>query len=138
MKQGDRIVLELTHEQAVVLQKAVELYFRINIGQFNEIKWVLRKHPNNKAEANTQCVNATLDMLRAVFFPTLERGQSFNVECTEDCENAYNLYQAVRYVNAWHENPEGGLGVNFDPPFPIEKPIPKCYLVEEGEDEVDG
>ena len=44
MKPGDRIVLELTDEQAVVLERAVELLFRLHIGQFNEIKFALLKH----------------------------------------------------------------------------------------------
>lgn len=134
MKDGDRIILELTDEQAVVLERAVELLFRLHIGQFNEIKFSLLQHVHDVGEhINFQEIDALLGTMSRLFFPSLRPNESFNVNCCEDCNIAYNIYQAVRYVNAWHHRPEGGIGVNFDPPHYTGVQIPKCYLVKEGE-----
>ena len=134
MKPGDRVILELTDEQAVVLERAVELLFRLHIGQFNEIKFALLQHIHDTGEnVDYQGIDALLDTVSHLFFPALQPHESFNVNCCEDCNVAYGIYQAVRYVNAWHHRPEGGVGVNFDPPHNTGVPIPKCYLVKEGE-----
>jgi len=140
LKPGDRIVLELTDEQAVVLERAVELLFRLHIGQFNEIKFALLKHVHETGvKIDYQNIDALLEAVGHLFFPALRPHESFNVNCCEESNIAYSIYQAVRYVNVWHRNPEGGVGVNFDPPRCTGVPIPKCYLRKEGEDcEVDG
>ena len=140
MKPGDRVVLELTDEQAVVLERAVELLFRLHIGQFNEIKFALLQHVHDTGEnVDLQSIGVLLDTMSHLFFPALRPHESFNVNCCEDCNIAYNIYQAVRYVNAWHHRPEGGIGVNFDQPHNTGVPIPKCYLVKEGEElEING
>lgn len=140
MKPGDRVILELTDEQAVVLERAVELLFRLHIGQFNEIKFALLQHIHDTGEnVDYQGIDALLDTVSHLFFPALQPHESFNVNCCEDCNVAYGIYQAVRYVNAWHHRPEGGVGVNFDPPHNTGVPIPKCYLVKEGEElEING
>lgn len=138
MNSEDRIILELTHEQAEVLERAAELLFRIHIGQLEEIGWELRDQKRKWSSlVNTQMVRAATDMLRAVLFPDLRKGESYNIDTDEACQTAYNIFQAVRYVVAWHANPEGGLGVNFDPPLPNGLPIPKCYVVEGGADDED-
>lgn len=140
MKPGDRVILELTDEQAVVLERAVELLFRLHIGQFNEIKFALLQHISDTGEnVDYQGIDALLDTVSHLFFPALQPHESFNVNCCEDCNVAYGIYQAVRYVNAWHHRPEGGIGVSFDPPHNTGVPIPKCYLLKEGEkSEVNG
>lgn len=140
MKPGDRVVLELTDEQAVVLERAVELLFRLHIGQFNEIKFALLQHVHDTGEnVDLHSIGVLLDTMSHLFFPALRPHESFNVNCCEDCNIAYNIYQAVRYVNAWHHRPEGGMGVNFDQPHNTGVPIPKCYLVKEGEElEING
>ena len=132
MKSGDRVVLELSHEQAVVLERAVELLFRLHMGQFEDIKWALMPRLCG-TEWDPQNINAALELLKMAIFPGLKLGESFNINCCDECNIAYNIYQAIRFVNAWHQNPSGGIGVAFDPPHPTGKPIPKCYLVEEGE-----
>ena len=65
LKPGDRIVLELTDEQAVVLERAVELLFRLHIGQFNEIKFALLKHVDETIRTSTHCskLSATCSFL---------------------------------------------------------------------------
>jgi len=135
---GDRVILELTDEQAVVLERAVELLFRLHIGQFNEIKFALLQHVHDTgANVDFRSIEILLDTMSHLFFPALQPHESFNVNCCEDSNIAYNIYQAVRYVNAWHHMPEGGAGVNFDPPHYTGVPIPKCYLKKEGEDHKD-
>lgn len=134
MKPGDRVILELTDEQAVVLERAVELLFRLHIGQFNEIKFALMQHVHDTGEkVDFHSIDASLDVLSHMFFPGLRPHESFNVNCCKDCNIAYSIYQAIRYVNAWHHNPEGSIGVNFDPPRFTGVPIPKCHLTKEEE-----
>ena len=132
-KTNDKIVLEMTPEQTVIVERAVELFFRLHIGQFEEIKWALRQPFNDTPTGNAASINTTLDFLRTLFFPKLRNGESNNIDINPDCTIAYNVFQAVRYVRAWYEKPEGGLGVNFDPPHSTGMPIPKCYVVKEGE-----
>ena len=134
MKPGDRVVLELTHDQAKIVERAVELLFRLHIGQFNEIKFALLNRRDERNTNSWQDIDMLLGILQNHFFPRLAPGESFNVNCCEECNIAYSIYQAVRYVNAWHMNPEGGIGVSYDPPMYTGVPIPKCYLVKEGEE----
>ena len=134
MNQNDRIVLEMSADQARVLERAVELLFRLHIGQFNEIKFALLQHIHDTGEnVDFQNIDILLNIISRLCFPSLRPHESFNVDCCEDSNIAYSIYQAVRYVNAWHHRPEGGTGVNFDPPRNTGVPIPKCYLVKEGE-----
>lgn len=136
MKPGDRVVLELTHEQAKVVEQATELLFRLHIGQFDHIKWALRQHVTDiGTKVDTETINAALGMLGRLFFPELRLNESFNVDCYEECNIAYSVYQAIRFVNAWHANPNGSIGVAFDPPMNTGVPIPKCYLVKEADKE---
>ena len=140
MKPGDRVILELTHEQAKIVERAaVELLFRLHSGQFNEIKFALLSRRDERMDTNWQNIDMLLGILQNHFFPKLKPCESFNVNCCEECNTAYSVYQAIRYVNAWHQNPKGGIGVAYDTPMYTGVPIPKCYLVKEGEtNEIDG
>lgn len=132
MADSGKVILELSHEQAEVLERAAELLFRLHIGQFDEIRWTLLTRSLEHMSRNGDCIRNHLEALREIIFPELRRGESFNIDCCKDSHIAYNIYQAIRYVNAWHRNPNGGVGVNFDPPLPNGLPIPKCYIKNGG------
>ena len=134
MNQNDRVVLEMSADQAKIVERAMELLFRLHIGHFSEIKCALLQHVHDTGEkVDLQSISVLLDTISRMFFPSLQPHESFNVNCCEECNTAYAVYQAIRYVNAWHWKPEGSIGVNFDPPMYTGVPIPKCYLVKEGE-----
>lgn len=134
MAQDDKTVLVLDNEQAEVLEKATELLFRLHIGQFEEIKWRLRSRISNKSCVNWDTIEGVLLLLRGALFPELSNGESFNVDCCDESAVAYSIYQAIRHANAWRRNPQGGIGVAFDPPHSVGKSIPKCYIAKEGDD----
>lgn len=133
MNQNDRVVLELSADQAKTVEQAMELLFRLHIGQFDQIKWALMCRRDERMVGSDSFIDAALHSLQSFFYPKLLANESFNVNCCEECNTAYAVYQAIRYVNAWHRNPDGSIGVAFDPPMYTGVPIPKCYLVKEGE-----
>lgn len=133
MNPNDKTVLELSADQAKIVEQAMELLFRLHIGQFDQIKWALMCRRDEREDGSITAIDAALRSLQANFFPKLMPNESHNVNCCEECNTAYAVYQAIRYVNAWHWNPEGSIGVAFDPPMYTGVPIPKCYLVKEGE-----
>lgn len=132
-KTNDKIVLELTPEQAKIVERATELFFRLHMGQFEEIKWALYHSMSEWPRNSVSSIDSTLGFLRSLFFPNLRLGESNGVDTNPDCHTAFNVYQAVRYVYSWYMNPEGGIGVNYDTPMGGGMPVPKCYVVKEGE-----
>lgn len=133
MKMNDKIVLELSPEQAKIVERATELFFRLHMGQFDEIKWALMHSMKDWKKISVNSIDTELNVLKGLFFPNLRLGESNGFDTNPDCHTAFNIYQAVRYVYSWYTKPEGGIGVNFDEPMGNGMPVPKCYVVREGE-----
>ena len=123
--------LQVTEEQAAVLERALEFYTRIRNGQFKEILWELRGREacNN---SDPEYAEALAYQLRGHLFPELgrDRGASYGVGHDHKADVAWDIYQTIRYTTSWHEHPEGGIGVNFhDPLHTSSEPLPSCQVI---------
>lgn len=124
--------LLLNEEQARVVARACELYCRLHIGQMDEIshELLLKETREDICQRRTEADNLLL-RLKKLFFPTLQgHGHSYGVGHDSLADRAWNVYIALRYRISWHEHPEGGIGVNFDPPMQLSgEPIPTCEII---------
>ena len=127
-------ILELSPTQARVLCNACELYTRLHIGQFDHLIWEFMNVKDMSHIANRNDVaRSLLSALRALYFPDLgtNTGASYGVGHDEQSDIAWDIYQVVRHVQAWHEHPEGGYTVNFhDPLQTAQEPLAKCAVRE--------
>ena len=135
--EGDEYVLHMNAETAWIVSHACELYARIINGQFNEIRYLtlkpLGEHDETFCERIQKCEDALLEAKKAAFpeFQT-PANQSYGVGHSRSGDAAWNVYQAVRYVMAWHEHPEGGITVNFIEPLKYsDAPMPRCEVRNE-------
>ena len=130
---GDvRYVLTLNEEQARIVSRACELYSRLHMGQVEEInhELLVAETHDNISERRDQAM-LFLHELKKLYFPSLHGpGHSYGVGKIKKADIAWNAYHALRYRIAWHEHPEGGYGVQFDPPwFWMNEEIPTCEIV---------
>lgn len=127
-----RYMLLLNEEQARMVSRACEFYCRLHIGQLDEVRHeLLLKETKEQMCERSQEAETLLYRLKQLFFPSLHgHGHSYGVGHDRLSDRAWNVYTALRYRIAWHNHPEGGIGVNFDPPMQLsDEPIPDCRVV---------
>ena len=130
---GDEYVLHMDAETAQVVAHACELYARIRFGQFQEVGYLTIRPQCTGDKTFGDRIKTCREMLekaRAAAFPELENpGHSYGVGKFRDADAAWNAYQAIRYIKAWHENPGGGVTVNFNEPMRVsDAPMPICEV----------
>ena len=111
--------LTLTEAQARIVKDALDLYFRIGIGQFREVEHVY----------NYTLLRGTKDMERlrealdaAARTQGFGFGGSYGIHSTEVHDvfrQAYDINRVIRHRMAWDRLPSGGPGVDFDTPRQI-------------------
>jgi hypothetical protein len=128
-----KYILELTEEQAVVAMDACEILSRLHLGQYwiitdKMLSWDDKDYADKKAVANTVLSGAGM-VLNGIRTYSEPKGHK-----NETCNRAWCIYEAIRYAKSWHEHPEGGYGVNFDPPIntlTAGEPLPTCQISDE-------
>ena len=111
--------LKMTKEQAEILVKALDLYSRIGIGQFEEIL----NHPTWQKRSFSSEVDYK-DLREAEYFianvKQLIIGQSHGgpgMSVSEEHNRiAYDILQVIQHRLAWDEKPEGDTHVKFHEP----------------------
>lgn len=130
---GDEYVLHMDAETARIVSHACELYARLRCGQFEELQhltvWPQGENDDTFCERIQKC-RESLEFAKKAAFPELVGpGHSYGVGRFRDSDTAWNVYQAVRYIMAWHEHPEGGYTVNFHEPLKYsDAPMPRCEV----------
>jgi hypothetical protein len=131
---GDEYVLHMNAETAHIVARACEFYARIIMGQFEEVQhltvWPVGENDPTFGERIQKCSDALREAKRAAFpeFPAPDH-HYHKVGRSRDGDTAWNVYQAVRYIKAWHEHPEGGYIVNFHRPMKnSDAPMPRCEV----------
>lgn len=126
-----RYVLTMTKEQAIVAERACELYCRLIDGQLDELNHdlLLRETRENICERREEAMDLLLQ-LKKIYFPELRgHGHSYGLGHNIVADRSWVVYQAIRFCRAWQDNPDGGIGCHFDPPFaPNTEPIPQCVV----------
>ena len=130
----EKYVLTLNKEQAQIVSRACELYCRLHMGQLEEInhELLMAETRDMICERRSQAM-CLLSQLKKLFFPSLHGvGHSYGLGKCKDADTAWNVHHAIRYKMAWHEHPEGGFGVQFDPPLSwLDAEIPECVIQKE-------
>ena len=130
---GDEYLLYMDKETAATVALACEFYARVKFGQFNEIQH-LTVWPNGDNDPTfgdrLQACEEALNAAKKAAYPELSGpGHSYGVGRFRDADTAWNAYQAIRYMHAWHEHPEGGTTINFSPPRRFsDAPMPRCEI----------
>lgn len=132
--------LEMTEKQARCLVAALDLAIRVRLGQWGEIVEQCLDLEPGKTSIDEYCkkreeaVNLLFEARRVVM-PELQGCACYGVYSKETTERAFNLLLAVRSCMAWHNEPDGGITVDFDKPLAVNvsETLPKCEAVEDGQ-----
>ena len=153
----DAVKMIIDEEAARAIMDATEFYARILCSQYDffarhvaecrlahfketegENAW---KEHSSKEYANMRPGENRLEAARRIMFPELDWNETWGLGYTRETDIAFNIYQAIRYGISWHNEPAGGLGVNFYEPSAHQYPYPeveidgKVYLKGQFEDE---
>lgn len=72
---------------------------------------------------------AYLDNMERIVFAGCYRYRGSMNPVSLTAQEAGDIWKVLRHARSWHENPEGGFGVNFDQPFKMgPEPLPKCEV----------
>ena len=113
--------ITLSEKQLSIIERALELYARIHMGQLDEVRFELRLH-----ELSTGVNDwAKWDEIRALLDKASERftnlgGGYFGIlseKVSNKAKVAWDLYQDIRYRLAWDNNPDGGYNVRLSDPL---------------------
>lgn len=127
---AEKVIVELTREQAQAVMSATELLARLEIGQFREITWqFLDKFSKNGRFDHVRRDRAD-DLLEEACRLIFGAKAGF-IDISEKSithERCWAVYSTIRHALAWHDHPEGGITVNFDPPMGYGEPMPVCNV----------
>lgn len=132
------LTLELTELQAAILKDALELYFRVGLGQLNQVTSVLlpmRQEKYLKEDVHDNYLEireAFVEAKRLLFgFGHGESHGIFSPHLPDRFKVAADIHDSVRSKLAWHKNPGGGFTVDFDPPAHFgSEPFPTVTIKE--------
>lgn len=126
------ISLQLTPEQARAVVRAIDVYMRIHLGQFN----IIREQFGHRPDADTHRGDAFLFEARRALIPELDGGpgHSFSIRSCPDqaAKVAFDVLQELRQKEAYGRNPDGGITVVYDNPFWVSDstPRPKAKILD--------
>lgn len=98
------------------INQALDLYSRILCGQYDRLMDFYMENYSKEE------VKSLLLSLRKICIPKLNTNLSgslgiWNLNTPLKAIKSYDIYQILRYQIAYHENPSGGITVNFNPPY---------------------
>lgn len=114
------------------MQRALELYARIGMGQLSDLE---QHHAFMTRDYDYRKVRDLFDSIKSEVFTDLYRGQYYGIRhegTHESSKEAYDIYQVIRHKLAWHRNPEGNnWNVMFDDPVRFSsQPFPDIEIKE--------
>lgn len=130
----ERVVLEMTREQAQIVERACELLARLRLGQLEHITEACLDYGSTQYFKRRDYVNPFLEAAAKVIFGVTTYGYP---DCKEDdvFQRAWSVYEVLRYTRCWHDHPEGGSwSVCFHQPLnrlPAGEPLPKCEIMSQ-------
>ena len=120
--------IEITEEQAKTIMTALEVFFRLDMGQFEELRWF-----NQSKEPIDELL---IREIKSSLFPELPKnGYRAVTSISDRGKRACEIFQVLRHAVAWskeNNSPETRdwtkqYQVQYDPPFFLlpneEKPI---------------
>ena len=131
----ERITLEMSRQQAQAVMDATELLARLEMGQFEEITWKMIEHfrgTDRKGnpifdDRSRDLANAYLKCACMAVFG-VKNGWPDVSEKNMQHQRCWAVYTTIRHALAWHDHPEGGYIVDFDPPLGYGEKLPECRI----------
>lgn len=133
----EKVVLEMSREQAMIVERACELFARLEIGQFKEIAWQLidRIWEHDDNQERRALADDLLETTSKVIFGRNAWNMPDVGEKSIEHMRAWEVYTTLRYVRCCHDHPEEigkSWSVCFDPPMSESGDgVPKCEIKEE-------
>lgn len=118
-----------TKEDVPVVIRALDLYSRIFMGQYDHLNWDIRLNADEKKISWKEIERAEImrtymfKKIRDIIIPDLAHFELYashgiwNDKNDPRAIDAYDMQQTIRYTNAWFQRPEGGIGVYFSKPW---------------------
>lgn len=114
-----RVFVRFTFEQLKIINRALDLFSRVQMGQVGEVDNLL-KYYGRFPDENTMINNDELNRQKKKhFFPGIPGDGYLAISSPEvhvDAKHAYEMQKLFAWAMAWHENPNGGITVEYDPP----------------------
>lgn len=124
-----KIQIEVSLKQADIIQKALDLYSRIGMCQFDNIKDVPIAGEGNPDYYELESI---FNHLHQLYCPELQGGYYgiFHKKTPEQSKIAWDIQQVMRHDISWYLHPEGNITVDFDKPFQSAKEdLCKCKII---------
>ena len=128
----ERYILTLTPEQERIVEQALELLARLHIGQFERVAELLCDPRDTDYCKRRDLARDLLRLAAIVVFGRSAYNYPDVKERSQEHEQAWTIYSVLRYTRSWHENPKGGITVNYDEPLNLAGGLmPKCEIIQE-------
>ena len=119
-----------TKEDVPVVIRALDLYSRIFMGQYDHLNWDIRLNADEKKISWKEIERAEImrtymfKKIRDIIIPDLAHFELYashgiwNFDRNDPrAIDAYDMQQTIRFTDAWFRRPEGGIGVYFSKPW---------------------
>ena len=118
-----------TNDDVHVVIRALDLYSRIFIGQYDHLNWDIRLNADEKKISWKEIERAEImrtymfKKIRDIIIPDLAHFDLYashgiwNDKNDPRAIDAYDMQQTIRFTDAWFRRPEGGIGVYFSKPW---------------------
>ena len=118
--------LTMSEEQAQVAVRALDLYTRIGIGQFEEAFRVYDPLNSELEPDERRGMEILVTEVKRIYGHPMNGSHGIhNDKVRDDFRAAYDIQQVIRNRIAFDRNPEGGMQVDFDTPRAISQlPLP--------------
>lgn len=123
-----RIVLSKDNVSAAI--RAMDLYSRIFMGQYDHLNWDIRLNADSKKITWKEIEGAEImrtfmfKEIRDILIPDLAHFELYashgiwNFDKNDPrAIDAYDMQQTIRFTDAWFRRPEGGISVCFSKPW---------------------
>ena len=143
MNKNERVTLEVSREQAMIVERACELFARLEIGQFKEIsdQFLERIWAHKDNQERRYIADELLETTARVIFGRNAWNMPDVGEKSLEHMRAWEVYTALRYTRSCHDHPEEigkSWSVCFDPPMSESGDgVPKCEIKEARNDVAD-
>ena len=135
---NERVTIIVTREQAMVMERALELYARMHIGQTEDIPYLMMDFRCKDFAQRRALANDAFELGMKIMHGENCYGRVDITEKNVEHKRAWLLYTTLRHARSWHDNPKGDhWSVCYDPPMPeIDcEYMPKCVITEVKSDE---
>ena len=117
--------LKINEHQAEVLERALDLFSRIGMGQFKELLRTfelnkLRSYSDDNYLKIVDQIKRLLDDIH-ILLTELSPSGYFGItsnKIDDDFRVAFDIYQVIKHRLSWDRVPDGRIGIDFYDPLP--------------------